>query len=880
MLFLFKYQKLCTRSRLFSFRVLCFWVFSFLAFPNTGWAQQNETYDEISVILNVQRVGATEIPVIIYEQKAYLPIKEIFDFLKIKNTLSADNDKVEGSFMSSKNIFIIDKTKSKIEYENKIIYLKPEDFFQTETNLYLKIDFFGQVFGLDCSFNFRSLSVNMISKVELPAIVEMQQELLRQNINKLKGEKKADTVIGRGFPLFHLGIADWAVFITQQTSIKSTSRLYLGLGAIIAGGETNAYLSINNGVKFKDQQQFISWRYVNNDFKPIRQITAGTIFTQSISTLYSPVTGIQITNTPTTYRKSFGTYTISNKTEPGWTVELYINNVLINYLKADASGFYTFEVPLVYGTSQVKLRFYGPWGEVRTSEENINIPFNFLPKKQFEYTLTSGQVKDVTKSQFSRATANYGLGRRITIGAGAEMFTASNNGKPMPFFNTSIRIGSNVLFTGEHIVGVISRGLMSYQFPSNAKIEFNYSKYEKGQTAIRSGKGVSNNYLEERRIVASLPIRTKKFIAFSRITLNQLILPNIKYTSGEFLMSALVKGISTNLTTTVAYTDPANKLISSNLSLTLRLAKGIRLTPLIQYDYSIHKFNRLRTELEKSISNKGFMNITYERDVQNNLNNYGIGFRYNFSFAQISVFGRQSKYNSSATQAINGSLLYNDKTGSASFSNQNQVGRGGLIIVPFLDINCNGKKDKGEPKIDEMGLRVNAGRTDRNDNDTTIRVTGLEAYNHYFIEIDKNSFDNIAWKVKNPSIRVIAEPNHFKLIEVPVSVLGEAAGNITLLNDNANKGIGRVIVNIYNEKSEFVTRILSESDGYFSYIGLIPGKYYASIDAEQLKKLKLKSLTEKNSFTIKPTRDGDVISNLNFSIYNAGENNNMDAFYQ
>lgn len=875
-----KYQKIFTQSYVFSFRVLCFLVLGIFVTPNFGISQQNELYDEISVILNVQRIGATEIPIIIHEQKAFLPIKEIFDFLKIKNTLSADNDKVEGTFINAKAIFSIDKTKNSIEYQNKIITLKPEDFFQTETNLYLRMEIFGSVFGLDCSFNFRSLSINMISKVELPAIAEMQQELLRQNVNKLKGEKKADTVIGRGFPLFHLGFADWAVLSTHQANLKSTTRLNLGLGAIIAGGETNANLNFDKDIPFKNQQQLINWRYVNNDFAPVRQISAGTLFPQSISTLFTPVTGIQITNTPTTYRRSFGTYTISNKTEPGWTVELYINNVLVNYLKADASGFYTFEVPLVYGSSQVRLRFYGPWGEVRTSEENINIPFNFLPKKQFEYSLTSGFVKDVIKSQFSRATANYGLGRRITIGAGAEMFTASNKGKPMPFFNTSIRIGSNVLFTGEHIVGVISRGLMSYQLPSNAKIEVNYIKYEKGQTAIRSGKGVSNNFLEERKIVASVPIKSKKFIAFSRITLNQLILPNFINTSGEFLISAIVKGISTNLTTNVAYTDPANKLISSNLSLTLRLANGIRVTPLIQYDYSIHKFNRLRAEMEKSISNKGFMNITYERDVQKNLNYYGLGFRYDFSFAQISFFGRQNKLNSSATQAISGSLLYNDKTRSASFSNQNQVGRGGLIILPFLDINCNGKRDKGEPKVDEMGLRVNAGKTVRNDKDTTIRVTGLEAYNHYFIEIDKNSFDNIAWKVENPSIRVIAEPNHFKLIEVPVSVFGEASGNVTLLNDKMNKGIGRVIINIYNEKSEFVVRTLSEPDGYFSYIGLIPGKYYASIDTEQLKKLKIKSLTEKISFSIKPTRDGDLISNLNFSIYNAGENNNMESFYQ
>ena len=31
-----------------------------------------------------------------------------------------------------------------------------------------------------------------------------------------------------------------------------------------------------------------------------------------------------------------------------------MNNVLISYVKADASGFYTFQVPLVYGNSDVK----------------------------------------------------------------------------------------------------------------------------------------------------------------------------------------------------------------------------------------------------------------------------------------------------------------------------------------------------------------------------------------------------------------------------------------------------------------------------------------------------------------------------------------------
>ena len=122
------------------------------------------------------------------------------------------------------------------------------------------------------------------------------------------------------------------------------------------------------------------------------------------ATLYNPVIGVQLTNTPTTYRRSFGSYTLSDRTEPGWIVELYVNNVLVDYVKADASGFFTFEVPLVYGNTMVKLKFYGPWGEER-KEQNINIPFTFLPVKTLEYTASAGIVEDSVQSRFSRASA-------------------------------------------------------------------------------------------------------------------------------------------------------------------------------------------------------------------------------------------------------------------------------------------------------------------------------------------------------------------------------------------------------------------------------------------------------------------------------------------
>lgn len=838
------------------------WILLFILLPTIGFCQQ-DNYDEISITLNVQRIGSTEIPALIYEQTAYLPIKEVFDYLKIKNTESMSMDSVEGFFINPKAIYLIDRPANKIIFQEKKIDLKSLDLIRTETGLYMRAALFGDVFGLMCSFNFRSLSINLTTKAELPAIREMQQEQMRRNVIQLKGDKKADTIIKRTYPLFHLGMADWSVLSTKEISGNNFTRLGLNLGAIVAGGETDIYLNYTNNQPLNERQQYWRWKLVNNDNTLLRQVTVGNIYPQATASVYGAVTGVQVSNTPTTYRKSFGSYRLSNTTEPGWLVELYVNNVLVNYTKADASGFFTFDVPLVYGNSSVKLRYYGPWGEERTREQNISVPFNFLPLHQFEYTASAGVVDDGEKSKLGRLNLNYGLSNHITIGGGMEYLSSVISGKGMPFITASVRVGSNLLISGEHTYGVRTKTVLTYRLPSNFLFEVNYIKYDKGQTAIRAGQKSLNNYMEERKVALSLPFRTDKLVAFSRLTFNQLVLTNTKYTTGEFLLSAITAGINTNFTTSAVYTNPKLPLIYSNLSLNFKVARGVRVTPQAHYEYRLNKISMLKCEVEKNLFNKGFMNISYEKNIANLTNYFTVGLRYNFSFAQTSASVTKSTDALATTQSARGSILYNDRSHTFNFSNQSNVGRGGLLVTPFLDLNANGKRDAGEPKVNGLKLRINGGTITHNQ-DTTITVTGLEAYNNYYIELDKNSFDNVSWQIKKSTINISIEPNHFREIEIPVSVMGEVSGNVNIKTAAKENGLGRMIINIFDSNLHLVAHVLSEQDGYFTFIGLPPGNYTAEVDKAQLTKLHM-TASSPVSFKINSTKDGDVVDGLKFS---------------
>lgn len=822
------------------------------------YAQENlPKYDELSVDMNVPDLGTIEIPIAIKGQDAYIPVKELFDYLKIKNEETANG--IEGFIINPDSTYIISPSENRIFYKNEEYTLSDEDYIQTSINLYLKSNLFGDIFGLNTNFSFRSLSVTMKTEKDLPVIKEMRLKKVRENLNRVKGIVKPDTTIERRYPLFKGGALDWGVVTTQQSDFENDNRLSLGFGTMFLGGETNLMLNYSTRVPFDSRNQFYQWRFVNNESKLFKQVTAGRIFTRATSSLFAPVSGIQISNSPFQNRRSFGSYTLNDFTEPRWTVELYVNNILVDFVQADASGFYSFDVPLMYGNTAVSLRFYGPYGEERIEERNINIPYNFVPKNELEYTLSAGIVENDEMNRFSRLNFNYGLSNSITIGGGAEYLTDVSSGEVMPFVNTSVRFASNFLFSGEYMYGVKGEGLLSYRTPKNFQIDLNYINYDKNQTAINF------NYLEERKISLSTPIRGKNFSMFSRFSINQIIMPNTEFTTAQLLLSGAVLGISTNFTTYGIYNDRVKKpTIYSSLSQTYRLPNKILFSPQVQYDFSRNQFNNLIFELERPIFESGFLNIAYENNLLRNAHIFEVGLRYMFNFAQTSATSRIGNRNTSFVQSARGSLMLDSNTGYVMTSNRIAMSRAALSIIPFLDYNNNGIKDPMEPSVPGMELKNTSGNLSYNEDKTILRITELQPYIDMLLEIDPVSLDNIAWKISNPKIKIHTIPNQFQEIHVPVVVMGEVAGMVYIKDQNGTKGQGRISINILNSKNELVAKLLTEGDGYFTYLGLKTGKYTAVIDPEQLANIGYTANPAEIEFTIEQSEFGDIVDDLEF----------------
>lgn len=828
-------------------------VFAFM--PLLSWARSGDPYDEVSVSLTVKDIGSTEIPALIEGKNVYLSISDVLGFLKIVNTSSPGLDSVSGFFIRADSAFLFDKTRDLIRYKSITHLLKAGDMILTKSSLYLRSDYFGQLFGLNCVFNFRNLTVVLTTKVELPVLRELRQEAMRENIRHLKGTQKADTNIRHSMEVFHPGMADWSLYAVKNLGSASSIRANLGLGAVIAGGETNLVLTYANNEKFKEREQFYSWRYADNDNKGARQITLGKINSGAISSIFAPVLGAQVTNMPTVARRSFDGYRYSGFTEPNWVVELYVNTELVDYKKADPSGFFVFDVPLVYGNSSVKLRFYGPYGEERTKELTIEIPFNFMPVNEFEYTATAGIVEDSMHSKFARLAMNYGLNSRITIGGGVEYLSSILSGSTMPFANFSARIAPGLLFTGDYTYGVRSRAILDYRLPMNLQMEASYTRYVPGQRAINL------NYLEDRKISLSLPIHLHSYSLFTRFSYDNISLPGAHYTNTDWLLTFAGKYFTTNITTYAILFSATAPYIYSNYSITLRLPKGIMFTPQVQYEYRRQDLISMRGDLEKKMFRHGFMNITFDRNFKAGLSSFLLGLRYEFGISVLGTNIRSTNNVIALEQAATGSVIYEAKE-PLVFANRSNVGRGGLRLYCYLDMNGNGRRDQNEPKVSGLTINLNGGQIKYDKKDTSVIVYQLEPFMKYTIQLNQDNFQNIAWSMTIHSLNVSAEPDQIRLIELPVSVRSEASGRVISMINGEMVGQDRLVINFVNSKGRIIARTLTDVEGTFTYMGLAPGQYRVELDSLQLNRLKLTGTPAFIPVTIHISADGEIIENL------------------
>ncbi len=838
----------------------------FLLQPFTVGAQdmftgESETpafiYDELPVTVHMEANLSFEIDVMLLgKDSMYVNVEELFKKLTIPCMVSNYGSIIEGFIENENRPYVIAFDAKQIRVGNRVIY-PYLGLIKEMGSLYIESQLLADAFGITMTINRRSLDVSLQSDFELPVVKLMRLENKRKNISKLRGEQiVADTIVKRNYHLFKLGTLDWSAASYQKWNEETNNRFGIGIGTEFLHGEANISAYYDDQYKFDNRQINYLWRWIDNDKTFIKQAEAGKISTQSIAFLRTPVIGASIKNTPNTLRKASGFYPVNGVTEPNWTVELYINDILVEYVKADASGLFLFNVPIVYGYTSLKLKFYGPLGEERTEERTINIPYSILPANETEYTVSAGVLQDSSSSRFAKGELNYGLSRTLTIGGGVEYLSSITTGAYIPYIKGTFQPFSRLTVNGEYASGVRSRGLLSYYFGKNTLLEVDYAKYETGQKATLS------NAPEERKIRLSVPVKIKRLNGYAKMEYRQFVYSEFTFNYGSIILSAFYKQFSANSSTQLNWTDNAQPYITSDLALSFRLRKGIVFRPSMTYNVTEKNFQRIKAEAEKRFR-YGYFNVAYERNILYNQDYITLGFKYDLPFARTNFSVSRNRARMMTSESVQGSMTFGGSH-YTHLSNNSSLSKGGFLLYPFLDENQNGIFDKGEQMVYVNTVEISGGKPIMSEKDSIIRITDLNPFTSYIVDFSFSELDNIGWRFKNKIYQVLIDPNQFKRVDVPIIPVGEINGMV-YLNSNGNlNGLRRISIQIFNLQGEKVAKTLSETDGYYSYLGLKPGNYIVKIDETQLETLEYQTVPLMHNASIKISVDGDIAEGLDF----------------
>jgi hypothetical protein len=780
----------------------------------------------------------------------------LFELIKINNQTSEDGKLISGFFCKESYQYIIDFQKKEIKYKQKTLNLSKTDFVYDAGIWYLSRQIIESVFGINSSFDYRNLLGSVSADFEFPVLTLMKQEKNRKMLSNTSGTiEKFDRIYAKRFHLFRFGNFDWSVSSAQAGNLSRSSTWWsrqnyfnMGFGSELLGGEADVWLNYNENARFERNQQRYQWWWANDKSSIIKQVRLGRVPLNAISTIQYPIDGITLSNTPVKSKNILGEYLVSDITNPNWLVELYINRMLVSFVKADASGFFSFKIPITYGVTSITLRFYGPNGEERSLQKELNVPYNFLPKNTFEYKVTAGRMLDSLGSKFLNASLGYGLTRNITISAGVEYLQTILRNKPyIPYFSLLFVPFSKLIVLGEYDHKVRTSLQINLRL-NRATLDMKYVKLDKNQTAI------TNRYLEDRSANLSMPIRIGKVSGLIRPSFHQSIFRSSIYNDGQFMFSCSYKGFSSNITNYVAWSTYSNPNVYSNFGLSYRFKDGLDLTTGNQYNFTTGKLVSFQLKLAKKVFKNGLVRLNYDNYLLSaNSNTISLSFNYQFNFMNTSVSASVKKSFVQFTENVSGSISTEGNQGNIYFNNQGSVGTCRVAVYAFLDTNNNGILDVGEPMVDNLNVKCDQGKVITGAKDSIIRIVDLSPFREYNLHFDETKFSNPSWKIKTKDIQLTTDPNQFKKVLVPVNVLGEING---VLIGKKGKGQGRVYIEIYTNKDSLVAHTLTEEDGYFSYLGLLPGKYIIKGNKTQL--MLLHKDIKPVSFVIRPSVEGEI----------------------
>lgn len=855
---------------------------------------QSEPDDEIQLAFNHPSVGQIFISTAIFDNIPFLPIGEVLNLFEIPAEQVLSTKGLRGYYPGLKDFWEVNPTEHLLTYENVTVDLPEDLFYLGEMDLFLHPKLLSSIFGLDFTFSINSLSLSMNAAYSLPIVEKRKRELARKRSLQMgnKGDlSSAPLLYPRHRKLLRMGMIDYNINQLQAPQQTITRGLFnVGLEAL--GGDLIGTLhTIRTAQGVTAQINNLRWRYVLPDAMDptknvaLTSVSAGDIVTRGRSEVGN-LLGVSLTNDPIVPRQQLDLFVIDGYTEPDSEVEMLLGGQMADFTRADEMGYYRFNTPINFGAQRLSIRIYTPQGKVIQEDRQIQIPFTFLPRGFVSYSVQAGLPRigldSVGNALAAHTNLAYGISNSITARVGSDYNFSGTTALPYSYLGFSARVFQQYLVNADVVPRRYALADASVFFPNNTNITAQYKEYFQDTEFNMRGniRDISLNMFWPFRISGQLSgirlggIRMQG-VNQSRNSLLADFNTQIRRMVARFNFRGNLSEFH-NLEDEIGFTD-FRGVVTSSFTYTLSrnpdvpvYVRGMFLRGQLVYNPFMRTPTNYGILLSQTLFKRGRFTFGYDRNLLTKTGKLQIGFLYDFNFLRSSSQYQTTGKDYGMTQAFTGSLAY-DPTGVIIPSNRDQVNRAGVAVKLYIDDNNNGIHDEEELIVSAKAARLDRSASAMIGSDGILRLSQLQSYWTYRMEIDKNALPDPTLAPRKSTFSFVADPNHYRMIEVPLYRTGTIEGTVYRENEQkAQNGVGglRLLLTGEDEKTETIRTF---NDGSFYTYGITPGRYTLQVDPQQLNYIGMDSKPGIKELEIKAIPDGDYIEGLDFLLIEAEE---------
>lgn len=780
----------------------------------------------------------------------FLPLGELCRLLEFGVSTNPAAGTANGSLASPNHIFSLDLVKRQAVVDGKPLPVRPEMIQLHRNDIYVDVRLLSQWLPVDLDFSKSDAMVRVHAREPLPILMRMERQKKATRAEASMGlQDNGYELVSNPYRMFGFSAVDQRLTLSMTPSGEG-GQPPIAYSTMAAGdlfGMGTTAMLFSNGVS-----QTPTGRLTLSRIDPsasllgglsARSLYLGDIYApaQPLLLRSRPARGLMVSSYPINQQDQFDTHTFQGTILPGWDVELYRDDVLIDYKMASDDGRYEFrDVPLLFGLNVFKLVFYGPRGERREEEKRFNVGRSLISPGQFYYRMAMNGTND-SPAKFVLQN-DYGLRRDLSINTTVSSLRL--DGQDQDYASVGLR---------SCLGGVFFQSDTAFERGGGSATELAL------QTMIGNvSVGLRHTMLDDFTSEIYLP-HTDQLRSLTSLRLDGIRMPS------RLHLSQMSLGIETERTALGARTTRFTDRISTTIH-GLRLSHymdfetqdlpGVGQQSVISRTLVVSKRFRhteLRGELHSGISSGSQLNdllLSVERDLPRG-RILSAGVLRSADTGQTSVMasynknqgscglGYTARYDSwlgvSAGVNLFLGLGLEPREGTIHSDANSMAQTGAASLRAFLDSNANGKIDSGEKPLEGVKFAVNSTiRDSKTDANGVALLTGLQGYQPIDVSVVESSLEDPLWIPEKKGFRLMPRVGSALMLDVPIIATGEISGTVRLNESGVLRECPGAKIELVDGTGNVIMAVQSEYDGFFMLSKVLPGKYALRLAADQM----------------------------------------------